>query len=55
MILEILFKLLVLWFSISFVVLATAWYGYQVIKPRYPGWWKREIMNDVSELKVDKW
>ena len=38
-------KLVVIWMSIDILMLATSWYGVTVIKPRYPDWWKRVIVD----------
>lgn len=48
--LEFLIKFLVLWFSISIVTLATAWYGYVVIRPRWPDWWRQIVADNITRF-----
>ncbi|MFQ5612725.1 MAG: hypothetical protein ACE5H9_11395 [Anaerolineae bacterium] len=44
----LLLKILVIWFAINVVILATSWYATTVIKPRFPEWWKRNIIDDLE-------
>ena len=37
--------LLVIWLSFDIIVVATAWYAWAVIAPRYPNWWKRVVVD----------
>lgn len=36
----------VVWLSIDIIIMATGWYLATTIKPRYPNWWKRVIVDD---------
>ena len=40
-----LLKLIVIWFSIDVVIIATGWYAVNVIKPHFPNWWRRVIVD----------
>ncbi|RME77701.1 MAG: hypothetical protein D6784_03325 [Chloroflexi bacterium] len=35
----------ILWFSVSVVVLATAWYAWVTVPLFFPDWWRREIVD----------
>jgi len=42
-----LLKLLILWFSLDIIIIATIWYGVSTIKPLYPTWWQQVIVDDA--------
>ena len=44
------FGLCLIWMSLDIVIFATAWYLVTTIKPRYPGWWRRTIVDEESRL-----
>jgi hypothetical protein len=44
-----LLKLLVIWFSIDVVVIATGWYALKVIRRQFPNWWRQVIVDDMPE------
>ncbi|MBN1218814.1 MAG: hypothetical protein JXM69_07795 [Anaerolineae bacterium] len=39
-------KFVVLWLCLDVVILSTVWYAINEIRPRYPNWWKRVIVDD---------
>lgn len=39
-------KLGVIYLSLDVFIIATAWYAATVIKERWPGWWKRVVVDD---------
>jgi hypothetical protein len=43
---EWLFKLCILWICLSSAIIASVWYFVVVIKPRYPKWWRRVIVDE---------
>jgi hypothetical protein len=43
-----LLKLVVIWISIDIVTIATGWYAINVIKPRFPNWWRQVIIADAD-------
>jgi hypothetical protein len=42
-----LLKTVVVWLSVDVIIIASAWYGTTTIKPLYPTWWKRVIVDDA--------
>ena len=44
--LEPLLKLGAIWLCLDAIIIATGWYLVTVIRPRFPGWWRREIVDD---------
>ena len=38
-----------IWLSIDVIIIATAWYLVTVIRPRYPNWWRRVIVDEESK------
>jgi len=44
-----LLKFTVIWISIDIVIAATIWYGISTIRPRYPNWWRRVVVDDEPE------
>jgi len=48
-----LFKFAVFWAAIDLFMIATGWYAVTVIKPKFPDWWKRTIVDMVpAELEA---
>lgn len=48
-----LFRFAVLWAAIDLFIIATGWYAVTVIKPKFPDWWKRTIVDVVpAELEA---
>ena len=45
-----LLKLALVWLSIDIVIIASVWYAVATIRPLYPGWWRRVIVDDDPEL-----
>ena len=41
-----LLKFTVIWLSLDILIIATAWYAVNILKPRFPRWWKRVIVDD---------
>lgn len=39
-------KLAAIWLAVDLLIVATVWYLATVIKPRFPHWWKREVIDD---------
>lgn len=39
-------KLAVVWIGIDILIVATIWYAITVIKPYWPTWWKRHVMDE---------
>lgn len=37
---------IILWLSLDIIIVATGWYMVATIKPRYPNWWRRTIVDD---------
>ncbi len=48
-----LLKFLIIWFSIDVVVIATGYYAANVIKPRFPDWWRRVIADAEPEIEPE--
>jgi hypothetical protein len=42
-----LLKFLLIWLSIDVVIIATGWYAVTVIKPYFPNWWRRAVVDDA--------
>ena len=42
---ELLYKLGILWICLNVIIIATLWYFVAVIKPHYPDWWQRVIVD----------
>lgn len=40
-----LLELLAIWLSFDVVVFATGWYAVKTIKPSFPNWWRRHIVD----------
>ena len=45
--LDWLFKLGLLWIGLDVVIIATVWYFVTVIKPNYPKWWQRVVVDEA--------
>ena len=48
---EWLFKSFIILLSIDIIIVATIWYATQIIKPRFPNWWQRFIVDDSRNLQ----
>ena len=46
-----LLKLIVIWLSIDILIVASVWYAVSTIRPLYPNWWRRVIVDDDPELR----
>ena len=40
-----LFRLMVLWFGLSLVIVATAWYASVLIPQLCPSWWRKVVVD----------
>ena len=49
---EMLLKLAIIWLCIDTIIIATGWYLIAAIRPRFPNWWRRVIV-DVDEAPPD--
>ena len=43
---ELVIQFLVIWVAIDIVIIASGWYLVNVVKPRYPGWWRRMVVDE---------
>jgi hypothetical protein len=43
-------KFVVIWLSFDIVIIASVWYAVSTIRPLYPNWWRRVIVDDDPEL-----
>jgi len=50
-----LLKFVVLWLSIDVVIIATAWYAATLIKPQWPNWWRRVVVDEDPTNRVVSW
>jgi hypothetical protein len=46
-----LLKLVVIWFSLDVVLIATGWYAISTIKIQFPNWWRRVICDKGPEIE----
>ena len=47
-----LLKFTVIWLSIDILIFASSWYAVTVIKPRWPNWWKRVVVDVDPEFNT---
>lgn len=47
-----LLKLVIIWLCFDIVILATWWYLKNVIRPHYPEWWRRVVVDEDSDFRV---
>lgn len=40
----------VIWLSIDIIIFATGWYLVTTIKPRYPEWWRRVVVDEKPKF-----
>ena len=52
---EYLLKVVVIWLSIDILIIATGWYAATVIKPNFPNWWRRVVVDDDEQESTDAW
>jgi len=45
-----LLKAAIIWLSIDVITLATYWYAAAEIRPRFPDWWRRVIVDEEWEV-----
>ena len=43
---ELIIQFLVMCLAIDIVIIASGWYLVNVVKPRYPGWWRRMVVDE---------
>lgn len=48
-------KLFVIWLVIDLVVIATAWYLNQAIRPKFPDWWREIVADDRRSAASKQW
>jgi len=45
-----LFKFIIIWLSLDIVIIATGWYFVYTIRPVFPDWWRRVIVDETTEI-----
>jgi hypothetical protein len=48
-----LLRLVVIWFSLDVVIIATGWYAKSTIKVQFPNWWRRVICDKGPEIEPE--
>jgi hypothetical protein len=46
-------QLFLIWLSIDTVIIATIWYGVATLKPNFPNWWKRVIVDIEPDYALE--
>jgi hypothetical protein len=47
-----LLRLVVIWFSLDVVIMATGWYAKSIVKVQFPNWWRR-VICDLLHPAID--
>ena len=42
----------VVWLGMSILIIATGWYATVLIKPRYPIWWRRVVVDVEPDSRI---
>ena len=48
MALEWLLNFFIVWIGVDIIIFASVWYLVTTIRPRYPNWWKRVVVDNET-------